>query len=521
MYNYVVIQNVMDRFKELDQSEVCRIVKGCTNKSCILDSLPTWLLKENIDVVLPVLTDIVNTSLTSGVFPMDLKQTIVTPILKKTTLDCNDLNNYRPVSNIGFIGKVIERAAIIQVNEHTQANNLDEPFQSAYKKKHSTETALLKVKNDITQAIDDNRAAFLIALDLSAAFDTIDHGILLHRLEHDFGIEGTVHKWFNSYKTGRQFRVSVRGKLSDKFGLNCGVPQGSVIGPSVFTMYFQHVACVIRRHGLNFHIYADDVQIYMFFNPKVPGDAACAIFRLASCVEELRLWLANNMLKLNDSKTEFFISASPYNMKRLSNITIQIGSTEIIPSSTIKNLGVSFDTSMTMSDHVTSLCKSVNFLLWNMARIRRFLDRDACSNAMRALVLSKLDYANALLSGCKNRDVARLQRLQSRAARIVFQVSRRHSTSPLLDSLHWLPVDKRIKFKTLLYIYKALNDLSPVYLTDCIATHLPSREEPKNCMPGKSDRMPSYFPKIQHFHVSLQEVEKQVWSLLAWSRHVI
>ena len=140
----------------------------------------------------------------------------------------------------------------------------------------------------------------------------------------------------------------------------------------------------------------------------------------------------------------------------------------ITPSPTTKNLGITIDSAMTMSDHVTSLCKSVNFLLWNLARIRRFIDHNAASNAMQALILSKLDYGNALLSSCKNKDVARLQRLQNWAARIVFQVPRRHSSSPLWASLHWLPIDKRIKFKILLHINKALNDLSPVYLTECI-----------------------------------------------------
>ena len=482
MYMDVVVENVMYKFRELDQSEVCSIVKDSANKSCKLDSLPTWLLKENIDVVLPTLTSIVNRSLTNGIFPNDLKQAIVTPVLKKVTLDWNDLKNYRPVSNISFIGKIIEKAAIVQVNEHLKANDLDELYQSAYKNKHSTETALLKVKDDIAQALDHDKAAFLIMLDLSAAFDTIDHGILLHRLDHGFGIKGTALKWFHSYITGRQFCVSVGGVMSDKFDLSCGVPQGSIIGPRVFTMYAQYVACIIKRHKLNYHIYADDVQIYMFFNPKVPGDAACTIFKLLSCVNELRTWLLNNMLKLNDSKTEFFISASPHNMARLSNITFQIGSSEIFPSPSIKNLGVTFDTALTMSEHVTSLCKSINFLLWNLARIRRFIDHGAASNAMRALVLSKLDYANALLSGCRSKDIARLQRLQNRAARIVFQVPRRSSTTPLLKSLHWLPIKKRIQFKTLLYIFKALNGLSPDYLCDCITIYVPQRKDLRSNM---------------------------------------
>ena len=264
--------------------------------------------------------------------------------------------------------------------------------------------------------------------------------------------------------------------MSEKFVLECGVPQGSVIGPRVFTMYSQYVSSIIRHHGLKYHVYADDVQIYISFNPNVPGDAVCAMFKITSCVEELRVWLMKNMLKLNDSKTEFFIAASSHNMNRLSNINFEIGSEVITPSPTIKNLGITFDSSMTMSDHITSMCKSVNFLLWNLARIRRFIDDDAASNAVRALILSKLDYGNALLSGCKNKDVARLQRLQNRAARIVFQVPRRHPTSPLLTSLHWLPIDKRIQFKILLHIYKSLNDLSPIYLKEIIAIQIPSRE---------------------------------------------
>ncbi|XP_072028550.1 uncharacterized protein [Amphiura filiformis] len=241
-------------------------------------------------------------------------------------------------------------------------------------------------------------------------------------------------------------------------------------------MYAQPVSSIIRNHGIRYHLYADDIQLYFIFNPSIPGEAASALFKLSSCVEEIRCWMTQNKLKLNDSKTDFFIAASPNNMHRLLNTTISIGSTEITPSATIKNLGVTFDSTMNMSSHITSLCKSLNFFLWNISRIRRYIDQDTCSNAMRALVLSKLDYANALLSGCRSTDIARLQRLQNRAARIVFQVPRRHSSSELLDSLHWLPIEKRIMFKILLYIYKSLNDLSPIYLSDCLTIYIPTRE---------------------------------------------
>ena len=205
-------------------------------------------------------------SLRDGVFQHSLKQAIVTPIIKKTTLDWNELKNYRPVSNISFIGKVIEKAVISQFNEHMEKNDLNEVFQSAYKNKHSTETALLKVKDDITRALDKNHATFLIMLDLSAAFDTIDHGILFHQFEHDFGIKGMALQWFKSYMSGRTFRVCISGEMSESVTLDYGVPQGSIIGPRALTKYAQHVATIIRQHGFMFHIYADDIQVYHTFD---------------------------------------------------------------------------------------------------------------------------------------------------------------------------------------------------------------------------------------------------------------
>ena len=198
-------------------------------------------------------------------FPDVLKEATVTPILKKASLDWNTLKNYRPVSNVNFLCKLIEKAAINQVNEHLESNALDEVMQSAYKCRHSTETALLRVKEDIVKALDCNKAVFLIMLDLSATFDTIDHSILFNRLAVDFGIKGTVLNWFKSYMTGRSFRVCVGGTKSETMSLQFGVPQGSIIGPKAITMYSQPVAEIIRRHGVQYHIYADDTQLYVAF----------------------------------------------------------------------------------------------------------------------------------------------------------------------------------------------------------------------------------------------------------------
>ena len=248
--------------------------------------------------------------------------------------------------------------------------------------------------------------------------------------------------------SGRTFRVCISGEMSESFTLDYGVPQGSIIGPRTFTRYAQHVATIIRQHGFMFHIYADDIQVYLTFDPKLPGEAACVIFKLSRCVAEIRNWMTRNKLKLNDSKTEFFIASPPHLMSRHFGTTLCIGTTEISPSATIRNLGLVFDSAMTMSPHITSLLqKSLNFFLWNISRIRRFIDQETCNTTMRVLVLSKLDYANALLLGCKKADILPLQRLQNKAAWIIFQVPKMYSSSELLSTLHWLPVDKRIIFK--------------------------------------------------------------------------
>ena len=474
--NYTSVTKELLAFRKLSEDDVCKIIKSSANKSCSLDFLPTWMVKDYIDIVVGPITSIVNQSLTSGVFPHILKQAVVTPIIKKTNLDRNELSNYRPVSNINFIGKVIEKAAIMQVDEHVDDNNLHEVYQSAYKICHSTETALLRVKDDIDLALDNNHAVFLIMLDLSAAFDTIDHNILFQRFEYDFGIKGTALDWFKSYMSGRKFHVSLYGAKSDDHTLHYGVPQGSIIGPKAFTMYAQSVTTIILHYGLRYHIYADDIQLYHIFDPSIPGEAAVAVFKLSMCANEIRIWMTRNKLKLNESKTEFFMAVSSHNMHRLVDTKITIGNADIEPSLEIKNLGITFDSKMTMSPHITALCRTLNFSLWNISRIRRFVDQETCINAMRALILSKLDYGNALLSGCKVTDIARLQRIQNRAARIVFQVPRRHPSSELLDSLHWLPVEKRIIFKILMHIYKSLNDLSPKYLVDCFKIHIPVRK---------------------------------------------
>ena len=280
----------------------------------------------------------------------------------------------------------MEKAVIPQISFHLDSH---EPFQSGYKPSHSTETALLRVRNDILNAIDKKHAVFLVLLDLSAAFDTVDYPTLFNGLTNVYGISGTALAWLSSYLTKRNHQICVSGTMSERINLLYGLPQGSCVSPGIFTMYTYPMGAIIRRHNINVHLYADDTQLYVEFDPKVPGDAAVATFKLQACIAELKSWMTVNKLQLNESKTEEFEEKK---LKTLSNVSLILDGTTIFPSPVIRNPGVMLESDMSMTSHVASISSSTNYHLRNIARIRRFIDKDTCKQAVRALITSRLDY---------------------------------------------------------------------------------------------------------------------------------
>ncbi len=459
---------ILQCFKPVSVEEVEQVMSKLSNKTCDLDPLPTWILKQNISVVSPVVTRIVNASMVDGIFPDAFKEAIVTPILKKQNLDVNVLKNFRPISNIQFLAKVTESVVASRLKDHLSHNGLHEDYQSAYRTGHSTETALLKVKSDILRELDNNRVVLMVMLDLTAAFDTINHNILINRLHTTFNVSDAPLNWFKSYMTSRSSRVCIDNCFSDYVELSCGTPQGSIMGPLQFTLYIHPVGKIIRDHGLDFHLYADDSQIYVSFDPKIPGDCLRAMDCLQNCIKDLSNCMATNHLKLNMDKTEFIIFGSPHNISSHKHLILKVGDTAVKPSNSVRNLGVNLDSNLSMDAHISRLCQTLNFQLRNIARIRRFLDKDTCHHVVRALVLSRLDYANSLLAGTTEINLTKLQRLQNKAVRLIHGINRREHITPYLADLHWLPVRERVNFKICTIIYQCINGSSTPYLQNDI-----------------------------------------------------
>ena len=391
-------------------------------------------------------------------FSPELKRAFVLPLLKKAVLDYEILKNFRPVSNLSFLSKLVERIVCVQFVDHLKAHHLYEVFQSAYRQLHSTETALLRVQNDLLRAVDTHGGAILVLLDLSAVFDTIDHQRLLHTLESSFGIKGKVLDWFQSYLTGRTQTVQIKKSTSEPHELKYGVPQGSVLGPILFTIYTTPLGQLIRRHSLTFHLYADDTQLYLAFKPSEPSSIVNNISRLEKCVDDIRAWMKLNLLKLNDDKTELLVITSRPSTSQSLHISIKVGDQDISPSEEPpKNLGVIFDSTCSLKDHVSNVCRSINFNLYSIGKIRKYLDRPTVEKLVNATITSRLDYCNSLMFGIPKELISQLQKRQNHAARVITKWRKYDHITPVLVGLHWLPVKQRIDFKILLLTYKALN----------------------------------------------------------------
>ena len=205
------------------------------------------------------------------------------------------------MSNITYPSKIIEKYAVLNIANHIALNHLGDSLQSAYKPVHSTETVLLKVKSDLMQHLSNRQGVFLVLLDLSAAFDTVNHSVLLNRLTNDIGVGGAVLKWFESYLTGRT-RVCINGTFAEPHNLQYGLPQGSMVGPLSFTIYTCPIGLIIKKYSLDYHIYADDIQLYVTFNPTDPSSINAALSRLSSCITEIQNWMTKKLLKTEPGK---------------------------------------------------------------------------------------------------------------------------------------------------------------------------------------------------------------------------
>ena len=390
-------------FTALTLGELKDVIGLISNKFCDLDPIPSFLLKRCVDELSPILLHVVNQSLCQGKFPSSLKSAVVKPTIKKNHLDADCLKNYRPVSNLSVVSKLLERVALTQLNKYLVENDLHCSMQSGYRPNHSCETLHVRMSDDVLREIHSDNIVIVVLLDLSAAFDTIDHGILLDKLLTDFGICGKALEWFTSYLKDRSFRVKIDKSLSDLLCLLFGVPQGSLLGLILFILYIKYLEVIAAKYGLRIKLYADDSQLYISFHPQRPSELDDVTQRINACLDEIKAWMVSNYMKLNEGKTELLVMGRPHILKKFDlGVSLQFGSTVIQPTECKGNkwtsLGVKLDQALTMERQINSVRQKCYWTMTNLRTIGRYLDESVklMMQMVKQLVISKIDYCNAL-----------------------------------------------------------------------------------------------------------------------------
>jgi hypothetical protein len=459
------VLNQLSTFSPVTPVEVMSLLSRSPAKQCTLDPIPTWLLKQVSPIISPVIAAMCNASFKQHVMPTAHKMATVHPLLKKPTLDSSELSSFRPISNLSFVSKTLERLVNRRFTEHTDKHHLLPDTQSAYRQHYSTETALVKMHNDIVAAIDQGNVGALVLLDLSSAFDTVDHNLLTDILRRRFGIVGDALSWMTSYLENRSQQISVGSKLSTITELSCGVPQGSVLGPKQFLAYTEDLVDIFDKHDVSHHGYADDSQ---GFAQSDPNDTSTIISSLQATVRDVSSWCSSRRLQLNEHKTELIWFGTSANLSKLSltDMRLQLDGSIIDPAHVVRDLGVFFDSELSMRDHVSRIARSCFYQLRRIRPIHRQLGRVVTQRLVAAFVMSRIDYCNSVLAELPATTLAPLQRVQNAAARLVLNLKRTDHITPALIELHWLPVKFRIIFKLCVLVHKSLNGLAPSYLTE-------------------------------------------------------
>ena len=366
------ISNPLGSFHPVTAQYVERIIKASSNSSCALDPIPTSVLKQCTDEMIPTLQQIINKSLVNSQVPNELKHAIILPRVKKVGQSLEP-TNYRPVSNLPYLSKLLEQSAIDQLDSHFKSNGLYEKYQSAYKPRHSTETALIHITNSLLQSMDKNHVIFLALLDLSAAFDVVDHELMLQRFEKSQGVNDQVLSWIESYLSNRTQQTCIDGQLSSKRDLQCGFPQGSKMGPRLYQKYTEPLGKLVQSAILLYHFYADDSQLWKSAKATSTEAIINAKKRLESGLHLIAEWMCDNKLKLNQSKTEFLIIGSDKNRKNVEEQFIDFGTERVFSVPTATNLGITIDERMSFLPQIAKVVKSCRFYIHKIWKIRKYL----------------------------------------------------------------------------------------------------------------------------------------------------
>ena len=445
-------------FDEVSENDTLKLLCSLKeSKSTGPDKINVRLVKDSAEVICRTLTKIFNSSLQQGIFPEDLKNATISPIYENG--DKSDCSNYRPISVLSNVAKILEKIVYNQLISYINENNILTNSQFGFRKSHSTTTSLLKSTNKWLLNIDKGLINGVLFLDLRKAFDTVDHKILIAKLKL-YGITGNTLNWFISYLDKRYQTRKVNNVRSSKKLIECGVPQGSNLGPLLFLLYVNDLPNCIDQAEPS--MFADDTNI-----STSAGSVEKLETQLNIELDKIYRWLVANRLTLNVSKTEYMIIGSRHNLRKIDkDPVIKIGSETVKRVHRSKSLGVIIDDKLKWEDQIDSISKKVSRGIGAIKLIKPYVPKKCLSQVYNALVQPYFDYCSLVWQNCKLELQSKLQKLQNRAARIITGDNWEIRSKDVLNKLNWLPLNQRRLTDTLLFMRKIFKDEVPISISD-------------------------------------------------------
>lgn len=449
-------------FQPVTEAVVSKSITSIKSNAQGNDCISKKMILLVLDIILPCVTHIFNSSILSGTFPQFWKTSILKPLPKKDKpMAFNDL---RPISLLPVLSKALEKIISDQINNHFIEYTLLDPFQSGYKKNCSTTTAVLNVVNDLTFSADSGRLSILVLLDFSKAFDSVNFDVLLAKMIR-FNFSPNAISWLKTYLSGRDQIVNIDNNYSTSLPVPSGVPQGSVLGPLLFAIYLTDLPECLSH--CRYHFYCDDLQIYL---DTTPTDFPQAIDLINEDLKSISQWCTTNFLSLNPSKCQVLVVGFPKSVSRVLNNNPKnvVLDNNAVPfeKKVVNDLGILVDSNLTWHEHVQRTCKQVFFSLHSLNRFRNIFPIELKKKLIQNLVLPIYDYGDILYNACSETDKKRLQYSLNCCVRFIFRVKKSEHVTPLYKQLNWLKLKERRSLHLLLLLYKMIHNSSAGYLNN-------------------------------------------------------
>ena len=461
-YERTTFSNSKFDFSQVTETEVRKALYSIRSNSSGSDGITSKMLKSALPYIIHSLTHIINFSLSTGTFPSSWKDARVLPLPKKQKI--TSFNDLRPISLLPVMSKILEKVVYRQVIKFTESNSMLPPVQSGFRSMHSTGTALTKVMNDFYHTIDKRNVAVLVLLDLSKAFDTVNHELLLAKLKY-YNFSSIAIKWFCSYLFNRRQRTVLPATdncVSHVLELKAGVPQGSILGPYLFTLYTSDIYEVVKCFTA--HFYADDTQLY--FSTKF-SDLTSKLNALNKELQNIHEWCVSHGLKINPAKSAHMIITSKGMHKLVQdfNLDLRIGNSPIPRVNSAKNLGIIVNQTLSWDEHILTQCHKSYGLLRNLYRFGHGLEIQCKLKLVQLIIWPLFDYCDYVygtnLSAHLNRKV---QLVQNATIRYIFGLRRWQHILPYLNQHNILTMNNRRLLHYLSFIRNILINGRPEYL---------------------------------------------------------